>query len=176
CRKPKIPENALECHEYIEDENVECLLSLIWDFHIGTEFPTCCARLRCVVEVNGERIVQTRGQPGELFPDKPWKGQQNEPNPAVVGMTGIQQNTVGADGNDINGRRYVDPYPNQPMQESPRKKRSTVYPLFDKTNGRESSSHQLHQVKIHGYSPEKYTSYFTNNNLKSLANPKLQLS
>lgn len=22
CRKPKIPENALECHEYIEDENV----------------------------------------------------------------------------------------------------------------------------------------------------------
>ena len=34
------------------------------------EFPTCCARLRCVVEVNGERIVQTRGQPGELFPDK----------------------------------------------------------------------------------------------------------
>ncbi|XP_032525501.1 uncharacterized protein LOC116776411 isoform X4 [Danaus plexippus] len=74
CRKPKIPENALECHEYIEDENVE--------------FPTCCARLRCVVEVNGERIVQTRGQPGELFPDKPWKGQQNEPNP-VVGM-GVQ--------------------------------------------------------------------------------------
>ncbi|CAH0698111.1 unnamed protein product [Spodoptera exigua] len=71
------------------------LVSLIWDFHIGTEFPTCCARLRCVVEVNGERIVQTRGQPGELFPDKPWKGQQNEPNPAVVGMTGIQQNTVG---------------------------------------------------------------------------------
>lgn len=35
-----------------------------------SEFPTCCARLRCVVEVNGERIVQTRGQPGELFPDK----------------------------------------------------------------------------------------------------------
>lgn len=37
---------------------------------IFIEFPTCCARLRCVVEVNGERIVQTRGQPGELFPDK----------------------------------------------------------------------------------------------------------
>ncbi|XP_012546339.1 uncharacterized protein LOC101735509 isoform X2 [Bombyx mori] len=83
CRKPKIPENALECHEYIEDENVE--------------FPTCCARLRCVVEVNGERIVQTRGQPGELFPDKPWKGQQNEPNPAVVGMSGIQQTPVGGE-------------------------------------------------------------------------------
>lgn len=61
CRKPKIPENALECHEYIEDENVE--------------FPTCCARLRCVVDVNGERIITTRGQPGEIFPDKPFKQQ-----------------------------------------------------------------------------------------------------
>lgn len=61
CRKPKIPENALECHEYIEDENVE--------------FPTCCARLRCVVDVNGERIITTRGQPGEIFPDKTFKNQ-----------------------------------------------------------------------------------------------------
>ncbi|XP_013143195.1 PREDICTED: uncharacterized protein LOC106107056 isoform X1 [Papilio polytes] len=177
CRKPKIPENALECHEYIEDENVE--------------FPTCCARLRCVVEVNGERIVQTRGQPGELFPDKPWKGQQNEPNPAVVGMGSIQQNTVGGeaqtqsapgifnsrgagkqtDGNDINGRRFVDPYPSQQMQENPRRKRSTVYPIFDKNMVRESNAYQPHQVKLHGYSAEKYTSYFTNN-IKSLANSK----
>ncbi|CAH0716785.1 unnamed protein product, partial [Brenthis ino] len=143
CRKPKIPENALECHEYIEDENVE--------------FPTCCARLRCVVDVNGERIVQTRGQPGELFPDKPWKGQQNEPNP-VVGMPGIQQNTPTifptADGNDINSRRYVDPYPNQQIQDGPRKKRSTTYPLFDRMSEKQS--------KFHVYSPEKYTSYFPN--------------
>ncbi|KAI8441674.1 hypothetical protein MSG28_015213 [Choristoneura fumiferana] len=28
---------------------------------------------------------------------KPWKGQQNEPNPAVVGMGGIPQNTVGGE-------------------------------------------------------------------------------
>lgn len=28
---------------------------------------------------------------------RPWKGQQNEPNPAVVGMSGIQQNTVGGE-------------------------------------------------------------------------------
>ncbi|CAH2056252.1 unnamed protein product, partial [Iphiclides podalirius] len=178
CRKPKIPENALECHEYIEDENVE--------------FPTCCARLRCVVEVNGERIVQTRGQPGELFPDKPWKGQQNEPSPAVVGMGSIQQNTVGGeaqtqsapgifnsrgagkqtDGNDINGRRFVDPYPSQQMQESPRRKRSTVYPLFDKNMLRELNAFQPHQVKLHGYSPEKYTSYFSHN-IKSLSSSKL---
>ncbi|KAL0809867.1 hypothetical protein ABMA28_011353 [Loxostege sticticalis] len=178
CRKPKIPENALECHEYIEDENVE--------------FPTCCARLRCVVELNGERIVQTRGQPGELFPDKPWKGQQNEPNPAVVGMGGIQQNTVGgepqgqpapgifnsrgaADGNDINGRRYVDPYPTQQMQDSPRKKRSTVYPLFDRGLTRDTGSYQPHQVKLHGYSPERYTSYFSSS-VKGLHNPKLHLN
>ncbi|XP_045782722.1 uncharacterized protein LOC123879178 isoform X1 [Maniola jurtina] len=165
CRKPKIPENALECHEYIEDENVE--------------FPTCCARLRCVVEMNGERIVQTRGQPGELFPDKPWKGQQNEPNPAVVGMQGIQQNTVSGepqtqsapgifnsrgagkpmDGNDISGRRYVDPYPGQQLQESPRKKRSTIYPLFDRSSIRETRTYP-HHIKVNGYSPERYTSYF----------------
>ncbi|KAI5631287.1 hypothetical protein NE865_15998 [Phthorimaea operculella] len=146
CRKPKIPENALECHEYIEDENVE--------------FPTCCARLRCVVEVNGERIVQTRGQPGELFPDKPWKGQQNEPNPAVVGMGAIQQNTV-ADGNDINGRRYVDPYPSQQMQESPRrKKRSSVFPTLNRGLDSESGVDRPYHVKLHGYSPERYTSYF----------------
>ncbi|XP_030038305.1 uncharacterized protein LOC115453726 isoform X3 [Manduca sexta] len=191
CRKPKIPENALECHEYIEDENVE--------------FPTCCARLRCVVEINGERIVQTRGQPGELFPDKPWKGQQNEPNPAIVGMGAIQQNTVGgepqgqpapgifnnrgagkqnqptifptADGSDISGRRYVDPYPTQQMQESPRKKRSTIYPLFERGLIKESGPYQPHQLKINGYSPEKYTSYFSNN-VKNLAtyNPKLHLN
>ncbi|XP_072937660.1 uncharacterized protein [Epargyreus clarus] len=168
CRKPKIPENALECHEYIEDENVE--------------FPTCCARLRCVVEINGERIVQTRGQPGELFPDKPWKGQQNEPNPAVVGMTGIQQNTIGnepqaqaapgifnnrgagkqTDGSDISGRRYVDPYPNQQLQDSPRKKRSTIYPLFDRASLHDNTGYQPHSVKIHGYTPERYTSYFSN--------------
>ncbi|XP_073964483.1 uncharacterized protein isoform X1 [Choristoneura fumiferana] len=178
CRKPKIPENALECHEYIEDENVE--------------FPTCCARLRCVVEVNGERIVQTRGQPGELFPDKPWKGQQNEPNPAVVGMGGIPQNTVGgepqgqpapgmfnsrgagknnkADGNDINGRRYVDPYPAQQMQESPRKKRSTSHPVFDRSL-QEGTAYQPHHVKIHGYTPERYTSYFSSG-AKSLSSTK----
>ncbi|XP_053621716.1 uncharacterized protein LOC128681657 isoform X1 [Plodia interpunctella] len=180
CRKPKIPENALECHEYIEDENVE--------------FPTCCARLRCVVEVNGERIVQTRGQPGELFPDKPWKGQQNEPNP-VVGMGAIQQNTVGgepqsqpspgifssrgaADGNDINGRRYVDPYPSQQMQESPRKKRSTIYPLFDRSSTRENIARVPYQIKMPGYSPERYTSYFTNgvNGDKSLSSHKLHLN
>ncbi|CAG4965782.1 uncharacterized protein LOC123704083 isoform X2 [Colias croceus] len=175
CRKPKIPENALECHEYIEDENVE--------------FPTCCARLRCVVEVNGERIVQTRGQPGELFPDKPWKGQQNEPNPAVVGMGPIQQNTGepqsqpspgifnsrgAADGSDISGRRYVDPYPSQQMQDSPRKKRSTTYPLFDRGLLRERA-YTPHQVKIHGYSPEKYTSYFANN-VKAITNPKLHFN
>ncbi|XP_023935302.1 uncharacterized protein LOC112043874 isoform X2 [Bicyclus anynana] len=174
CRKPKIPENALECHEYIEDENVE--------------FPTCCARLRCVVEVNGERIVQTRGQPGELFPDKPWKGQQNEPNPAVVGMQGLQQNTVSgepqtqsapgifnsrgaADGNDISGRRYVDPYPSQ-LQDSPRKKRSTstIYPMFEKSSAREERAHP-YRSKISGYTPEKYTSYFPNT-VRALANTK----
>ncbi|KAL4712205.1 hypothetical protein ACJJTC_011066 [Scirpophaga incertulas] len=176
CRKPKIPENALECHEYIEDENVE--------------FPTCCARLRCVVELNGERIVQTRGQPGELFPDKPWKGQQNEPNPAVVGMGSVQQNTVGgelqgqnaagifnsrgaADGNDINSRRYVDPYPTQQMQESPRMKRSTVFPLFDRGVSKASGLYNPHTFKKHGYAPERYTSYFTSNVSTSAQNPKL---
>lgn len=82
CRKPKIPENALECHEYIEDENVGksmCNKKFVIFYEraeslnnkiLSPEFPTCCARLRCVVELNGERIVQTRGQPGELFPDK----------------------------------------------------------------------------------------------------------
>ncbi|OWR42123.1 uncharacterized protein LOC116776411 isoform X1 [Danaus plexippus] len=173
CRKPKIPENALECHEYIEDENVE--------------FPTCCARLRCVVEVNGERIVQTRGQPGELFPDKPWKGQQNEPNP-VVGMgvqntgepqtqpPGIFNRGAGkpTDGSDISGRRYVDPYPSQQLQDSPRKKRSTIYPLFDRGAPRDAR-YQPHQVKIHGYSPERYTSYFPNS-VKGLSNPKLHIN
>ncbi|CAH2229528.1 jg17642 [Pararge aegeria aegeria] len=178
CRKPKIPENALECHEYIEDENVE--------------FPTCCARLRCVVEVNGERIVQTRGQPGELFPDKPWKGQQNEPSPAVVGMQGMQQNTVSGepqtqsapgifnsrgagkptDGNDISGRRFVDPYPNQ-MQDSPRKKRSTIYPLFELGTIREGRTYP--QAKVNGYTPEKYTSYFPYT-VKALSNTKLHLN
>ncbi|XP_047541373.1 uncharacterized protein LOC125074174 [Vanessa atalanta] len=181
CRKPKIPENALECHEYIEDENVE--------------FPTCCARLRCVVEANGERIVQTRGQPGELFPDKPWKGQQNEPNPAVVGMPNIQQNTVSGepqtqsapgifnsrgagkpmDGNDISGRRFVDPYPNQQIQDSPRKKRSTIYPLFNRETVKDGRSYQPHQVKLNGYSPERYTSYFPNT-VKSISNSKLQIN
>ncbi|XP_045490112.1 uncharacterized protein LOC110993425 isoform X2 [Pieris rapae] len=179
CRKPKIPENALECHEYIEDENVE--------------FPTCCARLRCVVEFNGERIVQTRGQPGELFPDKPWKGQQNEPNAAVVGMGPVQQNPGGepqsqpapgmfnsrgagkpTDGSDINGRRYVDPYPSQPMQDSPRKKRSTNHPLFDRGLLQERA-YAPHQIKIHGYSPEKYTSYFTSS-VKGISNPKLHIN
>ncbi|KAJ0170119.1 hypothetical protein K1T71_014047 [Dendrolimus kikuchii] len=174
CRKPKIPENALECHEYIEDENVE--------------FPTCCARLRCVVEVNGERIVQTRGQPGELFPDKPWKGQQNEPNPAVV--SGIPQTAVGnepqgqaapgifnnrgaaADGTDINGRRYVDPYPSPQIQDTPRKKRSTIHPLFDRSSERGAGPYPAHPVKINGYAPERYfTSYFSNN-IKSLTNTK----
>lgn len=29
-----------------------------------------------------------------LIMSRPWKGQQNEPNPAVVGMSGIQQNPV----------------------------------------------------------------------------------
>ncbi|CAB3237363.1 unnamed protein product [Arctia plantaginis] len=184
CRKPKIPENALECHEYIEDENVE--------------FPTCCARLRCVVEVNGERIVQTRGQPGELFPDKPWKGQQNEPNPAVVAMGGIQQNTVGAepqgqpapgifnsrgaaDGNDINGRRYVDPYPNPQMQESPRKKRNAYpreYPMADPRDRAlraEAEFFSNKPKKLHGYSPERYTSYFNNvMNNRRVVNPALR--
>lgn len=46
------------------------MYSSIISINYFSEFPTCCARLRCVVEVNGERIVQTRGQPGELFPDK----------------------------------------------------------------------------------------------------------
>ncbi|XP_034838455.1 uncharacterized protein [Maniola hyperantus] len=176
CRKPKIPENALECHEYIEDENVE--------------FPTCCARLRCVVEMNGERIVQTRGQPGELFPDKPWKGQQNEPNPAVVGMQGIPPNTVSgepqtqsapgifnsrgaADGNDISGRRYVDPYPSQQLQDSPRKKRSTIYPLFDRSSIRETRTYP-HHIKVNGYSPERYTSYFPYT-VKAASHPKLHI-
>ncbi|XP_050673736.1 uncharacterized protein LOC126971457 isoform X1 [Leptidea sinapis] len=164
CRKPKIPENALECHEYIEDENVE--------------FPTCCARLRCVVEMNGERIVQTRGQPGELFPDKPWKGQQNEPNQGVVGMGAIQQTPVGAepqnqpaptmynsrgagkptDGSDVGGRRYVDPYPSQQMQDSPRKKRSTNYPLFNHSMLKERS-YQPH-IKARANPPERSAAYF----------------
>ncbi|XP_048002258.1 uncharacterized protein LOC125238843 isoform X2 [Leguminivora glycinivorella] len=176
CRKPKIPENALECHEYIEDENVE--------------FPTCCARLRCVVEVNGDRIVQTRGQPGELFPDKPWKGQQNEPNPAVVGMGGIPQANVATDqqvqtspgmfnsrgaaeGTDINGRRYVDPFPTQQMQESPRKKRSPAH-MISKRNQEADvhPNHSTHRAKVHGYVPEKYTSYFATGT-KSHGHPKL---
>ncbi|XP_041984017.1 uncharacterized protein LOC121736705 isoform X2 [Aricia agestis] len=167
CRKPKIPENALECHEYIEDENVE--------------FPTCCARLRCVVEVNGERIVQTRGQPGELFPDKPWKGQQNDPNAPVVAIPGLQQasnvepqvqtaagmyNNRGAgklmDGSDMSSRRYVDPYPNQQnIQDSPRKKRSMSLPNRE-SNYEESRTSNTPAPKIRGYAPEKYTSYFNN--------------
>ncbi|XP_063370793.1 uncharacterized protein LOC134659111 isoform X2 [Cydia amplana] len=177
CRKPKIPENALECHEYIEDENVE--------------FPTCCARLRCVVEVNGDRIVQTRGQPGELFPDKPWKGQQNEPNPAVVGMAGmppsgnvatdqqgqtapgIFNSRAAAEATDINGRRYVDPFPTQQMQESPRKKRSPAH-MISKRNQEDDvyPNHSVHRAKVHGYVPEKYTSYFATGT-KSHGHPKL---
>ncbi|CAG9134193.1 unnamed protein product [Plutella xylostella] len=153
CRKPKIPENALECHEYIEDENVE--------------FPTCCARLRCVVEANGERIVQTRGQPGELFPDKPWKGQQNEPNPAVMGM--VQQNTVNgepqapqpapaifnsrgaADSSDINGRRIT--ITTASKKKSRRRRSPPINPLFNweltrNNNGYEPQTHDFSGPEI----------------------------
>lgn len=60
--------------------------------------------------------------------------------------------------NDITGRRYVDPYPSQQMQESPRKKRSANFQMF------KQRSHEItpQVAKIRGYLPEKYTSYFTN--------------
>lgn len=76
-----------------------------------------------------------------------------------------------ADSSDINGRRYVDPYPAQQMQDSPRRKRSTVYPVFDKSLVHEAGANP-HPLKIHAYSPEKYTSYFSNN-VKGHSNPKL---
>lgn len=66
-----------------------------------------------------------------------------------------------AEGNDLGGRRYVDPYPSQQMQDSPRKKRSTMNPLFESLNAVETeNSNEQHKNKIHAYSSEHRYPFF----------------
>lgn len=77
----------------------------------------------------------------------------------------------------------MDPYPNPQMQESPRKKRNAYpreYPMADPRDRvlrEEAEFFSNKPKKLHGYSPERYTSYFNNvMNNRRVVNPALRSS